>query len=178
MLAGIQYFKMLKMGLPLGAVKNAVQRDGKDSSIMDLDQDKSIAYQLAKKKKAAGGGGGGARAGGAVRKKAKKRVRRKKIYWTPIDPEKVVEGSLWSMVKGVVDMQKLSYDQTEFESLFTESTNPADKKKKEAKPGAASQSKKKGNAQVIDGKRSMNGGIILARLKLSYATIADMVNVM
>jgi hypothetical protein len=36
---------MLKMGLPLGAVKNAVQRDGKDASMMDLDPNKSIKSQ-------------------------------------------------------------------------------------------------------------------------------------
>lgn len=154
------------MGLPLGAVKNALQRDGKDPSIMDLDPDKSVAFQLAKAK---GGGNRG------VRKKAKKKVRRKKIYWTPIDPEKVVEGSLWEMAKGIVEFRKLSYDHTEFESLFTEDMNPAEKKKKssnETKPA------KKENIQIIDGKRSMNGGIILSRIKLSYDTIAKMVNEM
>ena len=36
---------MLKMGLPMGAVKNAVQRDGKDPSIMDLDPNKSLKSQ-------------------------------------------------------------------------------------------------------------------------------------
>ena len=36
---------MLKMGLPMGAVKNAVQRDGKDPSIVDLDPNKSIKSQ-------------------------------------------------------------------------------------------------------------------------------------
>jgi hypothetical protein len=36
---------MLKMGLPMGAVKNAVQRDGKDPSMMDLDPNKSIMSQ-------------------------------------------------------------------------------------------------------------------------------------
>ena len=41
-----KYFKMLKMGLPLGAVKNAVQRDGKDASVMDLDPNKSIKSQM------------------------------------------------------------------------------------------------------------------------------------
>jgi Subunit CCDC53 of WASH complex len=41
-----KYFKMLKMGLPMGAVKNAVQRDGKDPSIMDLDPNKSIKSQI------------------------------------------------------------------------------------------------------------------------------------
>ena len=39
------------MGLPMGAVKNAVQRDGKDPSMMDLDPNRSIASQT-------GGGGG------------------------------------------------------------------------------------------------------------------------
>eukprot|EP00986_Skeletonema_menzelii_P020891 scaffold32620_cov131-Skeletonema_menzelii.AAC.3 len=36
-----KYFKMLKMGLPMGAVKNAMTRDGLDPDIMDLDHDKS-----------------------------------------------------------------------------------------------------------------------------------------
>ena len=134
---------------------------------MDLDPEHSVAYQLAKKN----GGGGGAR---AARKKPKKRVRRKKIYWTPIDPSRVVEGSLWSMVKGKVEMEHLNYDQKEFENLFTESTNPADKKKKAANGGG--EKKKKENVQLIDGKRSMNGGIILARLKIPYPKIAEMVD--
>ena len=43
-----KYFKMLKMGLPIGAVKNALVRDGKDPSIMDLDPNKSIKSQLKK----------------------------------------------------------------------------------------------------------------------------------
>lgn len=31
--------------MPLGAVKNALQRDGLDASVMDLDPEKSIASQ-------------------------------------------------------------------------------------------------------------------------------------
>ena len=37
---------MLAMGLPAGAVKNALSRDGKDPSIMDLDPNKSVAFQM------------------------------------------------------------------------------------------------------------------------------------
>lgn len=160
-----KYFKMLKMGLPLGAVKNAMQRDEKDPSIMDLDPDKSVAFQLSQK------------SGRLIhRKKEKKRVRRKKIYWTPIDPGKVNEESIWSMVRGSVEMDKLKYDQKEFENLFTESSNPADRKKAAARKDKSKQQKKA--VQVIDGKRSMNGGIILARLKMKYSTIAEMVDVM
>ena len=36
---------MLKMGLPVGAVKNALQRDGKDPSVIDLDPEKSLKAQ-------------------------------------------------------------------------------------------------------------------------------------
>jgi hypothetical protein len=37
---------MLKMGLPLDAVKHAIQRDGKDPSVMDLDPNKSVKSQM------------------------------------------------------------------------------------------------------------------------------------
>merc|ERR1712048_1109541 len=43
-----KYFKMIKMGLSKDAVKNCVQRDGKDPSIMDLDPNKSLNSQINK----------------------------------------------------------------------------------------------------------------------------------
>ena len=36
---------MMKLGLPVGAAKNAMLRDGKDPSIMDLDPNKSLKSQ-------------------------------------------------------------------------------------------------------------------------------------
>merc|ERR1712070_964012 len=42
----VKYFKMLKMGLPMGAVQHAMTRDGKDPSIMDLDPNKSVKSQM------------------------------------------------------------------------------------------------------------------------------------
>jgi hypothetical protein len=36
---------MLKMGLPLDAVKHAMKRDEKDPAILDLDHDKSLKSQ-------------------------------------------------------------------------------------------------------------------------------------
>lgn len=74
-------------------------------------------------------------------------------------------------------MDKLKYDPKEFENLFTESTNPADKKKVATSSGDKSKQSKK-SVQVIEGKRSMNGGIILARLKMEYSQIAEMVDAM
>jgi hypothetical protein len=152
-----KYFKMLAMGLSIDAVRNALTRDGKDPSVMDLDPSKSVAFQqkASTKKKSPG--------------KKKKRIRRKKIYWNPINPDKLKRDSMWHIVQDVVSMKKLNYDEKEFEELFTESADGG-KKKKNPKEVSA-----KKLVQVVDPKRSMNGGIILARLRLEYSRIADIV---
>jgi Formin Homology 2 Domain len=106
----------------------------------------------------------------------KPRVRRKKVFWTPIKPEQIREDSLWSMVKGRVQMSRLNYDAKEFADLFTESADgDAEARQKEK---LRKEPKAKKSVQVIDGKRSMNGGIILLRLRMDYQTIAGMVNKM
>jgi len=164
-----KYFKMLKMGLPLGAVQNAIIRDGKDPAIMDLDPDKSLAAnQLSKKE-------GGKKKKKAPSKPKKPKVRRKKIYWTSIDASKIDKDSLWSLLQDAPSIHKLKYDAKEFESLFTEVPN-ADKKEEKEKKGPAKEQKK--SVQVIEGKRGMNGGIILARIKHEYKDIAEMVDSM
>ena len=40
-----KYFKMLGFGLPMGAVQNAMHRDGKDPAILELDPNKSLKSQ-------------------------------------------------------------------------------------------------------------------------------------
>jgi hypothetical protein len=72
-------------------------------------------------------------------------------------------------------MSRLKYDIQEFEDLFTESADPGDSKRKKAESAAK---KVKKSVQVIDSKRSMNGGIILLRLKMDYKVIAKMVDEM
>jgi hypothetical protein len=79
-------------------------------------------------------------------------------------------------VKGRVQMSRLNYDPKEFADLFTESTDPVEANKRKTKQ--ISESRQKKAVQVIDGKRSMNGGIILLRLKLAYKLIATMVDKM
>lgn len=157
-----KYFKMLAMGLPPGAVKNALERDGKNPAVMDMDPTKSVAFQMKKG------------TGNKQPVKKKKRVRRKKIYWNPIDPSKLKEDSMWHIVRGAIAMDKLNYDEKEFDDLFTESADPADQKnqKKETKK------EEKKLVQVIDPKRSMNGGIVLARLKTDHSKIAEFVDKM
>lgn len=146
---------------------------------MDLDPEKSVASQLGKgkeinvtdeletneerKKKS----------NEVATKSQKPNVRRKKIFWSPIEESKIDDNSLWSMIKGKFDFDSLKVDQDEFESLFTDTSNSADKKKVVSdKPKEVKQKK---SVQVIDAKRGMNGGIILARIKVGYEVLAKMV---
>lgn len=43
---------MLKMGIPAGAVRQKLQKEGKDPNVVDMDQEKSYASQI----KGEGGG--------------------------------------------------------------------------------------------------------------------------
>ena len=157
----------------MGAVQNALQRDGHDPSIMDLNPEKSVEYQKAMSSRKS-------------KKKTKKKtpkkdpkkpkVRRKKIFWSPIEESKINDNSMWSMIKGSYDFDSLKVDQDEFASLFTDTSNPADKKK--ATKEKPNESKQKKSVQVIDAKRGMNGGIILARIKIEFPLLAEMVTKM
>lgn len=40
-----KYFKMLKMGLSVDAVKHTLKRDGQDPNVLDLDPEKSLEFQ-------------------------------------------------------------------------------------------------------------------------------------
>ena len=71
-------------------------------------------------------------------------------------------------------MGNLDYDQKEFEELFTESTEAGAKKKK----AGPTQKAEKKSVQAIDPKRSMNGGIVLSRIKTEREMIAEYVEQM
>jgi hypothetical protein len=157
-----KYFKMLHMGLPPGAVENALTRDGKDPKILKFVQNKSVDFQLTS---------GGRHTNSATKEAS--RVRRKKIYWNTLDHSRIKEDSLWTLVRNRVHMSHLNYDVKEFKELFTESADPAQQRRKKQQSDTT---KAKKSVQVIDGKRSMNGGIILLRLKLDYKKIARLVN--
>jgi hypothetical protein len=137
---------------------------------MDLDPENSLEFQNAmafgksktKNKKSL-----------PLNETKKPTVKRKKIFWSPIEESRIDDNSLWSMIKGTIDFESLNVDQDEFESLFTDTSHPADKKKvPHDKPGVL---KLKKSVQAIDAKRGMNGGIVLARIKIEFTILADMV---
>ena len=161
-----EFFRRLETGAKLEAIKIAVARAGKDPKVMDLDPNRSLAAQRT----------AGSQHLLALQKKTKKPVRRKKIHWNPIvDPKQVPDDSIWSKVKNMdtLKMSSLKYDQQEFADLFTESTEQSTPKNSITNKTSPKSSK---SLQVIDGKRSMNGGIVLLRLKMDYGKIASMVD--
>lgn len=161
-----KYFKMEKMGMPKDVVRNALVRDGRNPAIADFDPKMSVDFQLKKLNSSS--------EKPVVKKKKKKKVRRKKIYWNTIDPSKLKKDSIWNIVSDRVEMGNLDYDQKEFEELFTESAEANVKQKKKAP--AKKEAKKA--VQAIDPKRSMNGGIVLSRIKTDRAKIAEFVGKM
>jgi hypothetical protein len=152
-----KFFKMLKVGLPLDAVKAKVKQEGLNPDILDKDPAALIPLD---EKKADGGPKGGLAA------LAKPKPKRKKLHWKAFDASKVNENSLWAEEQEI----DLELDEEEFKKLFVESAAEEPKKKATvAKP--AKEAKKQ--VVLIDMKRAQNGGIALARIKFSFDELKE-----
>lgn len=151
-----KYFKMLKLGLPLGAVKNAMERDGVDSSVMDGDHNAPVS---AKKPNFS-----------SAKKKEKDTHRRTRLHWETLG--QVNSNSVWAALADDEEMEQIEIDEKEFTKLFQveiKSTPTA----AQSNNGSSSS---RNAVQVIDPKRANNGGIILARLRMSYDDMAKVVD--
>lgn len=158
--------QMLKMGLPMGAVQNAMQKDGKDTSIITLDPEKSLSSQQTPSK-----------AKEAKKQPAKPKgpkVARKRLHWNKIDESKLSENSFWNQAKDEsLQLVGLDFDNEEFASLFTSEVGkkPVTPKKEESKKTSSKQ-----KVQLIDGRRRMNGSILLSKFKVDYKVLARQVD--
>lgn len=163
----IKYFKMLKLGLPLGAVKNAMERDGLDATVMDGDHNAPVNSK-----------------GGSIANSAKKREkdthRRTRLHWDTLEDTEVNSNSVWAMMEEDAELNQIEIDETEFTNLFQ-----AEIKGQGSKGGMGGMGGGMGGSggggsknvvQVIDPKRANNGGIILARLRMSYDDMAQAVD--
>jgi len=150
-----KYIKMLKMGLPLGAVENAMKRDGKDPSVLSSVSTvcADTEYQVTP----------------FVKKVGKDMYRRTRLHWVEVSS---AQNSVWDWVKNDDDVGQFEIDEAEFSALFQleKQTNGYTNRAKETPPKSA--------VKVIDSKRANNGGIILARLKMSYSQIARAIETM
>jgi len=151
-----KYFKMLRVGMPMEAVKHAMIRDGLDCSVMDQDHNLP-ASKMTKKDD------------DDDEPKEKDSRRRARLHWKTL--RKVTSNSLWAKIDQEVDMEHIEIDEQEFQELFQAEQD-------EIKPATTSVvTPAKGvTVRVIDPKRANNGGIILARLKMSHDDMADAVD--
>ncbi|CAJ1950570.1 unnamed protein product [Cylindrotheca closterium] len=151
-----KYFKMLKIGIPMGQVKHSIERDGLNPDVMDQDHNlpASAAEKKLKKKKIP---------------KIKDTHRRARLHWNTMT--KVVRGSIWGKIQTDDTLSCIDIDEDEFKDLFQAEIGQKDetpKMDKVAKKGPA--------VRVIDAKRANNGGIILARIKMSHDEMAEAVD--
>ena len=160
---------MLKLGIPIGAVQNALKKEGKDPNVISLDPDKSLSSQQQSK----------ANAAPTPKQATGPKVVRKRLHWNKIDESKLSENSFWNQAKEQSPLQLvgLDFDNEEFASLFTSSPM----KSPPATPKDAPDAKKpKSNqkVQLIDGRRRMNGSILLKKFKVNYTVLARQVDKM
>jgi len=148
-----KYFKMLKLGLPMGAVKNAMERDGLDSSIMDGDHHKPASSATPDTS--------------GAKKRQKDTHRRTRLHWDTLN--KVKSNTVWALVEEDQELEEIEIDEKEFTNLFQ-----AEIKTTSAATDRSSNTSRS-VVQVIDPKRANNGGIILARLRMSYDDLAKAV---
>ncbi|KAL7568202.1 hypothetical protein ACA910_004204 [Epithemia clementina (nom. ined.)] len=148
-----KYAKMLKMGLPEGAVRNAMLRDGADTDALD---NTGVSPKPTRPSSSPGD-----------TKPTLDPYRRFRVHWEPHD--NVRSNTVWAMVhreKAWIS-EKIGKDHEEYNKLFQEAKDPLLKRaiKKEVNSFGLT-------GTVIDAKRANNGGIVLARIKLSNHELA------
>jgi hypothetical protein len=150
-----KYFKMLKIGLPMGAVKNAMERDDLDPSVMDGDHNLPANFKSE---------------GERDENKEKDTHRRTRLHWDTL--RKVRSNSLWAKIDQDEELDNIEIDEDEFQELFQAELTPS----QTTKARTTAHGKRGAAVRVIDSKRANNGGIILARLKMTHDDMADAVD--
>lgn len=164
-----KYFKMIKLGLPIGAVKNAMERDGVDSSVMDGDHNAPVSLARCNKSSS------------SIDRKQKDTHRRTRLHWDALEDTEVNSDSVWALVEEDVELNQIEIDEKEFTTLFQAeiTSNLASGGVSGSATGSGGGGGSSRNVvQVIDPKRANNGGIILARLRMSYDDMARAVDAM
>lgn len=149
-----KYARMLKVGLPLSAVKNAMERDGVDPHGLD-------------------GGAYGPSTSNKMElvslEAAGDPFRRFRLHWDTHN--NVRSNTIWAMVSRDQEwLAEVQVDEEEVDKLF----RTLKKSTVVVEPSSTTTNQVGSDiaVQVIDPKRATNGGISLARIKLSYRDMA------
>jgi hypothetical protein len=81
--------------------------------------------------------------------------------------------SLWAKIDNDPELVDIDIDEEEFAQLFQAELTPSQTAKK---GGGSSGKGQRAAVRVIESKRANNGGIILARLKMTHDDMADAVD--
>lgn len=149
-----KYFRMLKIGLPMDAVKHSMERDGLDSAVLDQDHELPAASQKSQD----------------TEPKEQDSHRRARLHWKTL--RKVTSNSLWARIEKDSTLN-IKIDEDEFQELFQADRSAPSAPSVVQRGGP---NKQKPSVCVIETKRANNGGIILARLKMSHDDMADAVD--
>lgn len=138
-----------------------MKRDGLDPAIMDV----IITYQqradLSDNQD-----------GEVEEDRPKDTYRRTRLHWEIL--RQVRASSLWAKIDNDPELEDIHIDEEEFAQLFQAELTPNQPTNKSL---VSSSAKRKGAAvRVIESKQANNGGIILARLKLTHDEMADAVD--
>ncbi len=151
-----KYFKMLKLGLPMGAVKNAMERDWMYPKGMEGDHNAPSPSSAGERLDSA-------------KKRQRDTHRRTRLHWDTLGIQ-LNPNSVWARLRDDEELERIEIDEKEFTSLFQ-----AEISKAAAVPSTGAGGASRNVVQVIDPKRANNGGIILARLRMSYDDMAKVV---
>lgn len=162
-----KYFKMLKLGLPMGAVKNAMERDGLNPSVMDGNHNAPVSSSTTSSGKGPSS---------SVKKRQKDTHRRTRLHWDTLDDNEVNSNSVWALVEEDAELDQIEIDEKEFTTLFQAEIKATPGASGGVGSGGGGSGGSKSVVQVIDPKRANNGGIILARLRMSYDDMAQAVD--
>ena len=173
-----KYFRMLRMGLPAAAVSHAAERDGLDPSVIDCDPDAPAPPPLQPSQLVLGEN---VMSGGLIETEPSKQpsdnLRHTRVYWDELESSKTE--SIWALLEDDPDLLGIEIDEEEFVRLFqaervmVRGSNPRGRGGNSGRPNAKVGVVGGGDAvKVVDPKRANNGGIILARVKMSYDDIA------
>lgn len=149
-----KYFRMIKMGLPMGAVKNALKMDGHDPSVLDGDTTIPAEKQRPRDSPIQAPG---------------EKIRHFRIHWETHN--EIRSNSVWAMVKRDPDVSNIEVDEQEVKKLFR-----CDTLSQHKPSNPSSRTNEHAAVKVIDSKRANNGGITLARVRLTYNEIARAVD--
>ncbi|CAJ1945969.1 unnamed protein product [Cylindrotheca closterium] len=176
-----KYFRMLKVGMPLAHVKHAMQRDGINPDVMDQDHNKPAnsgnkneTSDISMPKRQ------------PRRRKRNSEPRRARFRWNKIS--NFFTESIWGDLSDDETIKSIDIDEEEFTELF-QAQVVTEESTKQAAAAAAQQrhesiggnmkKKKMGSAvRVIDAKRANNGGISLARIKMTFDQMSQTVEQM